>query len=93
MSYINYKVKYMIDLNNVGFVLASKYRKIIMESLLDSNKTIKEISDECDVGKRLLYAPAKSLRDYGLVVKKERTYAINDEGAEVINFIHEKWGK
>ena len=49
----------MIDLNNVGFVLASKYRKIIMESLLDSNKTIKEISDECNVSKRLLYAPAK----------------------------------
>jgi len=82
-----------MDLNNVSLIIASKYRKLIMESLLDSNKTIKEISDECDVSKRLLYAPAKSLRDYGLVVKKKRTYAITEEGAEVINFVHEKWGK
>ena len=82
-----------MDLNNVSLIIASKYRKLIMESLLDDNKTIKEISDECDVSKRFLYAPAKSLRDYGLIVKKERTYAITEEGAEVINFIHEKWSK
>ena len=82
-----------MDLDNVSLIIASKYHKLIMESLLDGNKTIKEISDECDISKRLLYAPAKSLRDYGLVVKKERTYAINDEGAEVINFVLKKWGK
>ena len=82
-----------MDLNNVSLIIASKYRKLIMESLLDGNKTINEISDECNVNKRLLYAPAKSLRDHGLVFKKERTYAITDEGAEVITFIHEKWGK
>ena len=82
-----------MDLNNVSLIIASKYRKLIMESLLDDNKTIKEISDECNVSKRLLYAPAKSLRDHGLVFKKERTYFITYEGSEVINFIHEKWPK
>ena len=63
-----------MDLNNVSLIIASKYRKLIMESLLNGQKTIKEISDECKVSKRLLYAPAKSLRDNRLVVKKERTY-------------------
>ena len=82
-----------MDLNNVSLIIASKYRKLIMESLLDGNKTIKEISDECDVSKRLLYAPAKSLRDNGLVVKKERTYFITEKGIEVIKKHHEICGR
>ena len=83
----------MVDLNNVGFVLASKYRRLILEALLKHPMTVSEIAEEYGINKRSLYAPAKSLRDYGLVVKKERTYAITEEGAEVITFIHEKWGK
>lgn len=55
--------------------------------------TVSEMAEIYGINKRSLFAPAKSLRDYGLVVKKERTYAITEEGAEVITFIHEKWGK
>ena len=83
----------IMDLNNVSLIIASKYRELIMESLLDSQKTIKEISDECDVSKRLLYAPAKSLRDHGLVSKNKHVYSITEEGTEVINFVLKKWGK
>ena len=82
-----------MDLNNVSLIIASKYRKLIMESLLDGNKTIKEISDECNVSKRLLYAPAKSLRDHGLVRKNKHVYMITEEGLAVINKVHEIRGR
>ena len=82
-----------MDLNNVSLIIASKYRKLIMESLLDGNKTIKEISDECNVSKRLLYAPAKSLRDNRLVSKNKHVYMITEEGLAVINKVHEIRGR
>ena len=83
----------MVDLNNVGYVLASKYRRLILEALLKHPMTVNEMAGEYGINKRSLYGPAKSLRDHRFVVKKERTYFITEEGAEVIKFIHEKWCK
>ena len=90
MLYIFNKVKDMIDFNKIGFVLASKYRRLILEALLKRPMTVSEIAEEYGINKRSLYGPAKSLRHNGLVFKKERTYTITEEGAEVINFIHER---
>ena len=81
----------MIDLNNVGFILASKYRRLILEALLKHPMTVSEISKKYNIKKKALYGPAKSLWDHRLVVKKERTYTITDDGAEVINFVLKKW--
>lgn len=78
-----------MDLNNVSLIIASKYRKLIMKSLLNGQKTIKEISDECNVSKRLLYGPARDLRDHALISKNKHVYAITEEGLAVINKVHE----
>lgn len=83
----------MVDLNNVGYVLASKYRRLILEALLKRPMTVSEMAGEYGINKRSLYAPAKSLRNDELVSKSKHVYTITDEGAEVITFIHEKWGK
>ena len=47
------------------------YRKLIMESLLDGQKTINEKYNECNIDNKSLYGSAKSLQNHDLVVKKE----------------------
>lgn len=93
MIYIINKIKDMIDLNNVGFILASKYRRLILEALLKHPMTVSEMAEIYGINKRSLYGPAKSLRNNRLVVKKERTYTITEEGDEVITFVLKKWPK
>ena len=59
----------MVDLNNVGYVLASKYRRLILEALLKRPMTVSELANMYGINKRSLYGPAKSLRDHELVIK------------------------
>ena len=87
-----YKVKYMIDLNKVGFILASKYRRLILEALLKRPMTVSEIAEEYGINKRSLYGPARDLRN-GLVSKNKHVYTITEEGDEVITFVLKKWPK
>ena len=47
-----------MDLNNVGYVLASKYRKLILEELLERPMTVSEMAEEYGINKRSLYEPA-----------------------------------
>lgn len=93
MIYIFNKVKDMIDFNKIGFVLASKYRRLILEALLKRPMTVSEMAEVYAINKRSLYGPARDLKDHALVSKNKHVYNITDEGDEVINFIHEKWGK
>ena len=83
----------MVDLNNVGYVLASKYRRLILEALLRRSMTINEMAEVYAINKRSLYGPARDLRDLALISKNKHVYNINDEGIHTITFIHEKWGK
>ena len=83
----------MIDLNLVGFVLASKYRRLILEALLKHPMTVSEMAEVYAINKRSLYGPARDLRDHVLVSKNNHVYAITEEGAEVINFVLKKWPK
>ena len=93
MSYIINKVKDMIDLNLVSLIIASDYRKIILEDLLNGPKTIREISIENNICSKSLYGPAKKLNDHNLVIKRKRKYAITEKGIEVIKKLHEIRGR
>ena len=93
MLYIFNKVKDMIDFNKIGFVLASKYRRLILEALLKRPMTVSEIAEEYGINKRSLYGPARDLRNYALISKNKHVYAITEEGDEVITFVLKKWPK
>lgn len=83
----------MIDLNNVGFILASKYRRLILEALLKHPMTVSEIAKEYGINKRSLYGPARDLRDHALISKNKHVYNITEEGDELIAFVLKKWPK
>ena len=89
MSYIINKIKNMIDLNLIGYVIASKYRKLILEALLEHPMTVSEMVEKYGIKKSTLYASARDLRDYGLISKNKHVYTITKDGVAVINKLHE----
>lgn len=78
----------MLDFNMIGWVIASKYRKLILESLSVNSKSIREISEEYDVKRSSLYGCAKDLKNSGLIFKDGEKYVITAKGLETINNIH-----
>ena len=58
MIYIINKIKDMIDFNKIGYVLASKYRRLILEALLKHPMTVSEMAEIYGINKRSLYGSA-----------------------------------
>ena len=75
----------MLDLNMIGWIIASKYRKLILEALSVNSKTITEIYDEYDVKRSSLYVCTGDLKNKGLIFKDGKKWVITAKGLKTIN--------
>ena len=80
----------MIDLDLVGFILRSRNRKVVIESLTAGPKNSRNIADETGIPRRSVTKAVKELKDASLVVGSRKEYNVTDEGLKVINCINER---
>jgi len=85
--------------NSYGFALISKYRRIILRSLLESPKTPTQIANEhyCNVSH--ISRALRELKEKGLVKclnperRKGRVYALTDKGLRIAKRLKTTSGK
>jgi predicted transcriptional regulator len=78
----------MLDFNMIGWIISSKYRKLILEALSVNSKTITELYEEYDVKRSSLYVCTRDLKNRGLIFKDGKKWVITAKGLETINNVH-----
>jgi predicted transcriptional regulator len=83
--------------DGVSFVIASKYRTQIMQSLRDQPQTPKEIANQTGIGIAHVSRSVTELREEGyanLLVSEDRTkgriYGLSDDGKDVAEKVAER---
>jgi predicted transcriptional regulator len=80
--------------NDYGFVLASEYRKIIIQVLAKKPKTPKQIADETKYNLSHVSRSIRQLEDRGLIKcltpnrRKGKLYGLTDDGVKVFNRLY-----
>ena len=77
----------------VGYVLASKNRKLVLEGLQESAGTSAEIATKQDMPQRSVAKAVNELKKVGLVepiTENGRKYKITTDGLEVIESIQDR---
>jgi len=87
------------DWNSYGFAFVSKYRRIILISLLESPKTPTQIANEHNCNVSHISRALRELKEKGLVKclnperRKGRIYALTDKGLRITQRLKTTSGK
>lgn len=78
------------DWDDIGFVISSEYRTVVLERLAKSPSTPSQIASDCGVAVTHISRALKQLRNRSMVVllvpeerKKGRVYTLSDKGTDI----------
>ena len=85
------------DWNLIGFIIASRYRKIIIDELSDHPATPSQITEGTDASIASISHALSELEEHGCVEllvdedrRKGRVYGLTDTGEQVWEDLHEQ---
>lgn len=85
-----------VDWNLYSYIIASRYRRLILKSLVERPKTPSQIAKECDLILTHVSSTLVSLTEKGAIIcltpnqRKGKIYSLTDKGKTIANTLLEE---